>query len=136
MAGSGIEHMSRYVGIIHKDRKSDYSVCFPDFPGCITAGDTPEEAHEMAEEALGGHIEIMMEYGDKIPRPMSMDEAMKHEFAKGALAFFKVEAALPRKPRRINIMLDENLIREIDRVTDNRSAFLAEAARELLRDKR
>ena len=28
-----------YVAIIHKDTDSDFGVSFPDFPGCITAGE-------------------------------------------------------------------------------------------------
>ena len=42
-----------YIAYLHKDRNSDYGVSFPDFPGCITAGKTLEEAHRMAAEALG-----------------------------------------------------------------------------------
>jgi len=42
-----------YIAYLHKDRNSDYGVSFPDFPGCITAGSTLEEAHKMAAEALG-----------------------------------------------------------------------------------
>ena len=30
--------MASYIGVVHKDKKSDYSVSFPDFPGC-TAGE-------------------------------------------------------------------------------------------------
>ncbi len=45
-----------YIAYLHKDSKSDYGVSFPDFPGCITAGSTLEEAKEMAAEALSFHI--------------------------------------------------------------------------------
>jgi hypothetical protein len=33
---------------LHKDRKSDFGVSFPDFPGSITAGRTLEEARRRA----------------------------------------------------------------------------------------
>ena len=125
--------MTGYVGIIHKDKKSDYGVCFPDFPGCITAGKTTEDAHKMAKEALYFHIEGMLEDNEFIPEPMTMDEAWEHPFARNAVVFFKVEVDFPARSKRINIMLDENLIAQIDRVTNNRSAFLAQAARESLR---
>jgi hypothetical protein len=42
-----------YIAYRHKDRKSDFGVSFPDFPGCITAGRTLEEARRRAAEALG-----------------------------------------------------------------------------------
>ena len=40
-----------YIAYLHKDRDSDYGVSFPDFPGCITAGKTLDEASRMAAEA-------------------------------------------------------------------------------------
>ncbi len=42
---------------------------------------------------------------------------------------------LPRKPNpavRVNVMLPQDIIEAIDRVTNNRSRFLAEAARDKL----
>ncbi len=122
-----------FAGIIHKDKDSDYGVCFPDFPGCITAGSTMQEAFLMAQEALQAHIDIMHEYGDPLPsEPMTLDEAQTHEFAENAVGYFMVSAHLPTKPKRINIMMDEGLIRAIDAVSNNRSAFLAQAAKERL----
>ena len=45
-----------YIAYLHKDSKSDYGVSFPDFPGCITAGSSLDEARRMAAEALAFHI--------------------------------------------------------------------------------
>ncbi len=127
--------MALFIGIIHKEGKSDYGVCFPDFPGCITAGKTLEDAMTMAREALNGHIEVMYEYNDALPtKPMTLDQAKKHEFAQGAAMFIAVEATLPSKSIRVNVMMDANLLNRIDARTNNRSAFLAQAARnELMR---
>jgi predicted RNase H-like HicB family nuclease len=47
--------MATFIGI-HKGKNSDYGVCFPDFPGCVTAGITLDNAMEMSSEALCGHI--------------------------------------------------------------------------------
>jgi predicted RNase H-like HicB family nuclease len=125
--------MAQFAGIIHKDKGSDFGVSFPDFPGCVTAGKTMQEAYDMAREALRGHIDTMAEYGDKLPaRPMTLDEARAHPLARGALTFFVVEAHLPSHAKRINITMDEDLIAAIDRVSRNRSEFLSEAARERL----
>jgi predicted RNase H-like HicB family nuclease len=41
-----------YIAYLHKDGNSDFGVSFPDFPGCVTAGKTLEEARQMATEAL------------------------------------------------------------------------------------
>jgi predicted RNase H-like HicB family nuclease len=122
--------MATFIGIVHKDEKSDYGVCFPDFPGCITAGTTLDDAMAMAREALSGHIEVMYEHHDPLPtKAMTLDQAKKHEFAKGATMFIAVEAPLPCKPIRVNVMLDANLVERIDRFANNRSAFLSQAAR-------
>jgi predicted RNase H-like HicB family nuclease len=40
---------------------------FPDFPGCITAGKTLDEASRMAAEALALHIQGVIEDGDAVP---------------------------------------------------------------------
>lgn len=122
--------MATYIGIVHKGKKTDYGVCFPDFPGCITAGTTTQEMQEMAEEALRFHIEMILKDGELLPaRPMTLAEAKKHEFANGATMFIAVEAPSLSKPIRVNVMLDSNLVERIDRFADNRSAFLAQAAR-------
>lgn len=125
--------MTQFVGIIHKEADSDYSVSFPDFVGCISAGHTLQEAYDMAREALRGHIAAMAEFGEELPKkPLSLDAAQNHEFAKNAETFFVVEAYLPSKKKRTNITLDIDVIRSINAVTDNLSAFLQEAAIEKL----
>jgi predicted RNase H-like HicB family nuclease len=63
--------MAHYIALIHKDADSDYGVSFPDFPGCITAGATLDEARAMAAEALAMHIEGLGEDGEAIPEPSS-----------------------------------------------------------------
>lgn len=48
------------------------SVEFPDLPGCLTCGDTEEEALRMAQEALALHIWGMEADGDPIPEPSKL----------------------------------------------------------------
>ena len=50
-----------YVAYLHNDRNSDFGVSFPDLPGRITAGKTPDEARILASEALAFHVEGMIE---------------------------------------------------------------------------
>lgn len=33
-----------YVAFIHRDKEPGFGISFPDFPGCISAGDTIDEA--------------------------------------------------------------------------------------------
>ncbi len=46
-----------YLAIIEKTKGSDFSVLFPDVPGCYSAGKTLLEARLFAEEALAVHLE-------------------------------------------------------------------------------
>jgi predicted RNase H-like HicB family nuclease len=75
-----------YIAYLHKDHKSDFGVSFPDFPGCITAGRTLEEARRRAAEALSFHIVGMIEDGEKIPNPSTVDDVAGDPALKGAIA--------------------------------------------------
>ncbi len=51
-----------------------YGVYFPDLPGCVSYGDTFEEAQKEAAEALGLHIYGMEKDGEEIPLPSTNPE--------------------------------------------------------------
>jgi predicted RNase H-like HicB family nuclease len=75
----GIEKETmEYIAYLHKDRKSDFGVSFPDFPGCVTAGKTLDEARRLASEALRLHIVGMIENGETIPEPSVLDARSGH----------------------------------------------------------
>jgi predicted RNase H-like HicB family nuclease len=63
-----------YIALVHKDKGTSYGVSFPDLPGCISAGDTFEEAIDNASQALAGHLAIMEADGDPIPNARSLEE--------------------------------------------------------------
>jgi len=65
--------VTAYIALLRKQADSDFGVEFPDFPGCITAGITLEDARRMAMEALLLHVEGMMEDGSPIPEPSGLD---------------------------------------------------------------
>ena len=54
---------------IFEEEEVGYLVHFPDIPGCITEGDTMEEAFEMAKDALGLNISYMRDTKKDIPQP-------------------------------------------------------------------
>jgi predicted RNase H-like HicB family nuclease len=120
-----------YIAIIHKEADSDYGVSFPDFPGCITAGRSLEEAKDMAGEALGGHVEEILAAGETIPAASSLDRVMADPAFRDGVAFL-----VGVKPRgrtvRVNITMDEADLRVIDERARaqglSRSAFLAAQA--------
>jgi predicted RNase H-like HicB family nuclease len=129
--------MATYIALLRKIPESDFGVSFPDFPGCITAGLTIDEAYRMAEEALTAHIEFMAEDGDPIPPPSSLESVMAEPENRDALPFL-VRVAHPKgRVLRLNISLDEHLVAEIDAkasaIGKTRSGFLADAARAALK---
>jgi len=123
-----------YIAVIHKDKSSDYGVMFPDFPGCISAGSTIEEAYEMAVEALQFHIDALIEDKEEIPSPMTLDKAKKKY--KNTEVLLLIPARIPSKVTRINITVDEKFLRKLDKFLEthheNRSSFFVDAAKRVM----
>lgn len=63
--------MPSYPAIVRKHPSSDFGVEFPDLPGCISAGETLEEAAVMAAEALALHLEGLEADDAPVPAPSS-----------------------------------------------------------------
>jgi predicted RNase H-like HicB family nuclease len=116
-----------YIAYLHKDKDSDFGVSFPDFPGCITAGSTLDEAKDMAKEALSLHIEGMLEDGESLPSPSTLDDLKNDPAMKEAVCFL---VSAPGKVVRVNITAPEDKLQEIDRLArqagKTRSAYMVE----------
>lgn len=129
--------MRQYVGLIHKEEKSDYSVSFPDFPGCVTAGATLDEARALAEEALAFHVEGMVQDGEAIPEPSSLESIMADEGSRSGVAILVPSRSPAPKTVRVNITLPDDVLSAIDRYAElhgySRSGFIAKAARDALK---
>lgn len=52
---------------LKKEPEGTYSVFVPTLPGCITFGETIDEAMEMAEEAIDLYIDELQSRGEEIP---------------------------------------------------------------------
>jgi len=50
-----------------KEEEGGYTVIVPALPGCITFGETIEEAIAMAKEAIEGYIETLRDLGKDVP---------------------------------------------------------------------
>ena len=124
--------MAAYIALLRKQAETDFGVDFPDFPGCITAGATLDEARREASQALQFHVEGMREDGEPIPEPSSLDVIMSDPDHADAVAFLVDLPTRPSRAVRVNVMVPKDILDAIDRVTDNRSRFLADAAREKL----
>ena len=56
-----------YKVVLEPAEEGGYTVYVPSLPGCISEGDTYQEALENIKEAIEGWIEVSQEFGDEIP---------------------------------------------------------------------
>lgn len=57
----------RYTILIERNEEGSYTVTVPLLSGCITEGDTWEEAIANAKEAIAGYIGALKDLGKPIP---------------------------------------------------------------------
>lgn len=120
-----------YIAFLHKEADSDFGVSFPDFPGCVTAGETLEEARQMAQEALDLHVEGMIEDGHALPEPSDLDTLAQDSDFAGAIAMV-VRVTPPSKTVRVNLTLPKDALAAIDEAAKlagtNRSTYMVRAS--------
>ena len=123
------ENIKKYIAVINKENAKQFGVIFPDFLGCVSVGKNLEEAEEMAQEALQFHIDGMLKDGEELPRPKTLDEVKKKY--KKAEIFVMISVKIKTKATRINITIDEKLLRKLDKFLLNRdetrSSFFAKS---------
>ena len=56
-----------YRILLRKEPEGGYTVIVPSLPGCITYGETIDEAKKMAKEAIEAYIETLKAHGEDIP---------------------------------------------------------------------
>lgn len=98
-----------------------YGIVFRDFPGCISAGDALDEVLAMGQEALQGHIEVMIDHGDVVPEPSSHTIADVEAWLEDAaepteerwIGLYPVDVDVPAYPETIAIPVKTEIVREI-----------------------
>ena len=130
--------MPNYIGLIHKDTGSDFGVSFPDFAGVVTAGTSLDEARAMAEEALAFHIPGLVEDGEAIPEPSTLEEVMSDPDNRSGVAILVAVRSDQPKAVRVNVTLPDDVLKQIDNYAEahgyTRSGLLAQAAKKLMTD--
>lgn len=128
----------KYPVVIHKDQDSDYGVTVPDMPGCFSAGETIEEALDMAKDAILCHIEGLLIDDEDIPQPSPIDQNWDNpDFRDGRFMLVEINPSeVSGKAARINITIPESVLAKVDRYVarngGNRSALMTEAIIELM----
>lgn len=131
--------MQHAIAFVHEE-EGRFGISFPDFPGCIAGGRSLDEAVMRGTDALAAHAALMAEFGDALPHLRSRSDILADPEAAGAAAdavLVAVPVDLPGRAVRVNVSLDENLLKRIDASAraagQSRSAYLASAAEEKIR---
>lgn len=61
----------KYRVLIEQDEDGVYVAEVPSLPGCISQGQTREEAVENVREAIAAYLESLEAHGDPIPPPIT-----------------------------------------------------------------
>jgi HicB_like antitoxin of bacterial toxin-antitoxin system len=119
-----------YIAYLHKNRKSDFGVGFPDFPGLRDSGQDGTKRGVWRRRLWLCTSRGMMEDGDPIPEPSTIDDVAGDLALKGAVAFL-VNVDVGEKAERFNITARRSQMEEIDRLAERegmtRSAYMVGA---------
>lgn len=102
-----------------KDEGGGYLIEFPEYPGCVADGETPEEAIREGRDALTSYLRTLEELGRPIPPPG--DDAYTGQWRQRVPK--SLHAALARRAERegvslnmlVTALLAEGLGRRVER---------------------
>ena len=67
--------MAKFLVYLESAEEGGYIVSCPQLPGCVTQGETVEEALEMIKDAIRGYIASLQKHGE--PTPPSLEEGIE-----------------------------------------------------------
>lgn len=76
--------MRAYRAILEAGEGASYGVIFPELPGCVSAGATPETARRNAAEALSLHLAGLREDGTPFPGAKPLDAPLPNWLTEGS----------------------------------------------------
>ena len=57
--------------LVEQDEDGKYVATCPSLPGCVSEGDTREDALANIHDAIEGYLESLRKHGDPIPPPIT-----------------------------------------------------------------
>jgi predicted RNase H-like HicB family nuclease len=102
-----------YPAVLEQGTKGTFGIWFPDFPDCVAAGRSQEEAVEKAEEALARAVVSFAEDEKPLPEPTPLERI---ERPSRFVAFFIVSVELPNPSERVNVYLPKRLLVRADQM--------------------
>jgi predicted RNase H-like HicB family nuclease len=120
-----------YPAVLERGDKGAVGLWFPDFPGCVVAALTQEEAMARAADALEEAMRGCAEREERLPEPTPV-QAIEAPPGSQVIGIVAVGATPPDPSERVNVYLPKSLIERIDRLAAelgmNRSSFFGMAA--------
>ena len=77
--------------VFRKAEEGGFWVSFPDFPECMTQGDSMNEAYEMAVDALGLSLSSMEDEGTAFPKASELDAVDSEDGVLVIVEFYMAE---------------------------------------------
>lgn len=134
--------VDRYIAFVERNSEGRYFLYTADVPGFTAGGvDTLDELMTVAADVFRDHIALLEADGDPVPRPRSYDEVLADPELAEDRAGAAMIVSLPLLPRpspaeRVNVTIERDLLREIDRTAKrlgmSRSEMLAEGAKRII----
>jgi predicted RNase H-like HicB family nuclease len=127
------EAMKYPVLVLRNNDDKNYLLSIVDLPGCQVKAATIDEGFLLLNAAMISHLNILVEYGEKVPHAKTIEEHMLLSTAASpiwAMLDFDIVPYMGRS-HKINVTLPELLIKQIDdRVAKSsnyktRSGFIA-----------
>lgn len=92
----------------------------------------------MAQEALEGHLELLLDRGGDLPKPSSLETIMADpDYADGAAILVPYTPTQKKVYKRINLTVRDDILAEIDTLAGqagkSRSAYMVDAALQHMR---
>lgn len=134
----------------YNDGSERYGVTFVDSPGCVSVGTNLDDALRMAAEALSLHVGSMVEDGDPLPAPSTLEQAAevdaREDEQEGCLTesgtlhqyvhFQPLVHVKDLAPVRLSISLKPAIVQRIDNMAEEmgltRSGLIAVATRDYI----
>ena len=102
-----------YPAVLERGDSKTFAVWLPDFPDCVAAGTSPEEAIEKAQHLVAKAIYTLAE-GEVPPPAPSPFERIALPKNCDFVAFFAVTVDGPDPSERVNVYLPRSLLAQAD----------------------
>jgi predicted RNase H-like HicB family nuclease len=103
-----------YPGVLERGPKETYAIWFPDFPDCVIAARTQEDAMALAQEQLARSVYVLAEKEQALPQPTPFERIVIPKSC-DLVTLFVLGVDPPDPSERVNVYLPKSLLQRADR---------------------